>query len=227
MIILTLSWRGNIFSVWRRRKLRLKQRRRRLLRRNRNRRGRLLRRHPLLHVQRPPLRQPRRLALVRLRLRRRELQHAQLVQARLQVRQLPLMQHRKQHLQRRNPESRPPAHHQQLGHCGLVWSPQLALHLLQLRDLQRRALLLDRLAHRQFIALPQRLAPIGRPVHSLRVNDIQQVLALLREQAKVARRRDFDRQLRGVPAHRVLGDRHHVFHNAQAAAAEDVRAKAQ
>ncbi len=59
---------------------------------------------------------------VRPLLRRRQLQLAQRLLARLQVRQLPLIQHRKQRLHRRNQESRRPAHRHHLGHraawCG-------------------------------------------------------------------------------------------------------------
>jgi hypothetical protein len=199
------------------------------LRRNRNRRDRLWRRNPRLHGQRLRhllLLHPRRLPLVRLPLRQPELQRGQPLLARQLVRRLPLIQQRKQHLLRPNPELRLPAQRQQLVQCGLVWHPRLALQLLRLRDLQRLAALLDTLAHRQLIARPQRLGPIGLPAQRPRVNDIQQVLALLREQAKAARRRDFDPQLRGKPALEALRDPPHVSHNAQVAVVEDVRAKA-
>lgn len=166
-------------------------------------------------------------------MRQRELQRAQLALALLQVRRVPLIRQRKQRLPRRNPELR---RHQQLVQCDLVWQQRLALHLLRLRDLQRPALLLDRLAHRQLIDLRPHPARTGRLAHHPPLNDIQQVLALLREQGKVGRRRDFDRRLpgklvlevlrdQGVQAHHVPADRPHVFHNAQVAVAEVVLGK--
>lgn len=192
--------------------------------------------NPLLRVQRLRHLLLRRLLLVRLQLRRRELPRAPLLLARLRVRPLPLIQHRKQHRQRQNRELRLRGRHRQLVRCGPVYLQPLGRHLLHLRDSQRLAPLRGRRAHRWLIVRLQRQAPIDRPAERPRVNDLQEVLALLRELAKVGRRRVFDPRLRvkpvpaalrdkDVPAHRVPVDRHHVFHNARVAAAEDALGK--